>query len=532
MHRILFDDLHGQSFGNADWTIDHAYSDFAEDIEKYLDSSVFAASQCGCPVLTNDTLSNMDCLVIPEPNIRFTSGEIEAIRNFLLDGGALFAIADHGGSDRNFDGWDSGMIFNEILGDFGLSFMGDTFTETPIRGVVPTESTKNSPCFRQIMKDVRQVAAWAATSIMIDSDADNWQILLNSNDSGLPFFVCGSAGAGRVAAIGDSSAFDDGSGDETKNRHSAYHSWLFDQQRLGIQTVAWLTRNIISPIPDRDRPFPTRLHDKPALSDQTRIIIDAARGNNEAGIMDRFGNECHSVLNCPVLLNFSDYSELFDRDILILSNPDIDLSEDDIRSLSEWINLTGGRLILCGTSIRHPDSNHDMLNRILTGIHSTIRFQPDQVVDETSNTGSAWSLIITDFPDIPLFSNVDKAVFWSSASLADQSGSRPSDSSCIRVLASSSNQSKSRHYEILNKKSGFRSTGVFSEKSGFVVAVAEKIGNGCIIILGANTFTNFQYPLDSDYQNMEPIKRDHRTGLFNLSMIRFLELSSMRKGQS
>ncbi len=197
----------------------------------------------------------MDCVIIPEPNIRFSQTEIHALRSFLYNGGSMFLIADHGGSDRNFDGWDSSLIFNELLEHDGITFLGDTFTETPLRGIPDTPGSSDIAGCSDILNGVNHIAAWAATSILIDSEIHPWQNLITSQDSGLPFFVCGSVGKGRLAAIGDSSAFDDGTGDRTKNRHSAYHSWLFDQRRLGLQTVAWLIRQQPSSIPGKDHSF-------------------------------------------------------------------------------------------------------------------------------------------------------------------------------------------------------------------------------------------------------------------------------------
>ncbi len=159
--------------------------------------------------------------------------------------------------------------------------------------------------------------------------------------------------------------------------------------------------------------------------------------------MDRFGVDCRSILNLDVVLNFSDYSGLRSRDILILATPDIDLSDTDIDNLSRWINNDGGRLIVCGTSARNPASNLDALNLLLQGLNASIRFNRDQIVDDSANTGSPWSLLISRFTGSRFFTGVDRAVFWNSASLTDKSGSELKSSSSIILLAETTNSARS-----------------------------------------------------------------------------------------
>jgi hypothetical protein len=49
-------------------------------------------------------LKNYDVFVIDEPNIQFSVSEKTALINFVQNGGGLFMISDHTGSDRNNDG--------------------------------------------------------------------------------------------------------------------------------------------------------------------------------------------------------------------------------------------------------------------------------------------------------------------------------------------------------------------------------------------------------------------------------------------
>ncbi|MCD4654403.1 GldG family protein [bacterium] len=104
-------------------------------------ASIFSLGLYNDGLITSQILADIDLLIIPEPNIRYSSEEIDAIRRFVSFGGSLFMIADHGGSDRNFDGWDS----------------------------------------------------W------------HWLPIVTSGETRFPFLVLGDIGTGRVIAIGDSS---------------------------------------------------------------------------------------------------------------------------------------------------------------------------------------------------------------------------------------------------------------------------------------------------------------------------------------
>src|SRR5437016_3469215 len=144
---ILFDAKHAQTAGNADWTLDEdscgiaqrfptpdqttvtpstpetywsgAFSAFGIDLVKkgfHVESLPKGARITFGDASNAQDLSHYDVFVIPEPNVRFTAAEITAIRSFVQNGGGLFMISDHAGSDRNGDGFDSPSIFNDLMG--------------------------------------------------------------------------------------------------------------------------------------------------------------------------------------------------------------------------------------------------------------------------------------------------------------------------------------------------------------------------------------------------------------------------------
>ena len=74
-------------------------------------------------------LMHFTIFVVCEPNILFTTSEKNAIVKFVRDGGRLFIIADHDMRDRNGDGYDSPIIWNNSFStntiqtnQFGVTF--------------------------------------------------------------------------------------------------------------------------------------------------------------------------------------------------------------------------------------------------------------------------------------------------------------------------------------------------------------------------------------------------------------------------
>jgi hypothetical protein len=230
--KILFDQGHGQTAGNADWTIQGGYSDFAK-----------ALNQAGYVVesthqkLTSSLLQGYQVLILPEPNINYTTDEKRAINDFVKQGGGVYLIADHTNSDRNHDGWDSVDIFNgysskkdEWVGRiFGFSFHRKNITQSTIKEIHASPLTKQ----------VKEVGCWACTTIRVTKK--NPSIIKDITIQSEPYHIHGTYGSGRFAALGDSSPYDDGTGDFKKKLHPNWGK--MDHAKLAVQTVKWLANN-------------------------------------------------------------------------------------------------------------------------------------------------------------------------------------------------------------------------------------------------------------------------------------------------
>ncbi|PWK11273.1 DUF4350 domain-containing protein [Tumebacillus permanentifrigoris] len=234
--KVLFDQGHGETAGNADWTITGGFSNFATAL-KGKGYTVTSTTS----VVTSTVLSGVSVYVIPEPNINFTASEKSAINTFVANGGAVYFIADHIVSDRNNDGWDSVQIFdgsqtvaNPSTGSwvgatYGFYFNRNNVSQEPITDVRANTLTSG----------VTSVGAWNGSTIhktgsntSIVSD-----IFLTSQAD--PFHIHGNYGSGRFAALGDSSLYDDGTG---AAGDSLYDGWSdYSDAALAVNTVLWLS---------------------------------------------------------------------------------------------------------------------------------------------------------------------------------------------------------------------------------------------------------------------------------------------------
>ncbi|RCW73210.1 hypothetical protein DFR57_104208 [Saliterribacillus persicus] len=106
---VLFDNVHGQTAGAADWVIDGAFSDFADAIA---DEGYYVKELRKEGRITLSDLSNYEVFVIPEANIPFSTQEQQALVDYVDQGGSIFFIADHYNADRNKNRWDSSEVFN------------------------------------------------------------------------------------------------------------------------------------------------------------------------------------------------------------------------------------------------------------------------------------------------------------------------------------------------------------------------------------------------------------------------------------
>jgi len=233
---VLFDNTHAETAGNADWTITGGYSAFADTLREH----GFEVRSLDSGSLDESALSGVSVVVLPEPNGPLTTQELSAITRFVRLGGGLFAIADHGGADRDNDGWDSVKVLNELTRPMGILFKGDWISEAPLRGPIDPG--------HPLTRGVKALGAWGASSLIVNSPEAVTVARFDPAYGSKPSLACVPFGQGRLVALGDSSPFDDGKGAPGKTLYREYGDPRYSMAQLALNAVNHLAGRPFCPV--------------------------------------------------------------------------------------------------------------------------------------------------------------------------------------------------------------------------------------------------------------------------------------------
>lgn len=199
--------------------------------------------------LNPQDLSNYKVFIVDEPNILFTTAEKTAMMHFVQNGGGLFLISDHTISDRNGDGQDSPVIWNDFISNNGVLNNGLGFKFDLVNISQTSNNVISSPTdtiLHGTAGNVTQVQ-WSNGTTMSLTPSQNPSvkgvIYTTGTTPGDANVLCAYArvGNGKVAAIGDSSPPDDGTGDPND---VLYNGYIVDaggnHQKLLMNITIWL----------------------------------------------------------------------------------------------------------------------------------------------------------------------------------------------------------------------------------------------------------------------------------------------------
>ncbi|MBL1084616.1 hydrolase [Streptomyces actinomycinicus] len=270
-HRVLFDNAHAETAGNADWIISTsqpdplgqdsspsaetdwtgALSSWGVALQKtggYSLKTLPSGSSLAYGGSSATDLSNFDTLVLPEPNTMFSAAEKTAIMNFVKNGGGLFMISDHTGADRNNDGYDAVEIFNDLMTNnsvdstdpFGFSV--DSLSIGSDHPAAVADST--DPVLHGSFGTVgKSLIASGTTATLKPADNPGVKGLLYrtgySGNTGA-FFATSTFGSGRVAFWGDSSPVDDGTGQSGNTLYDGWNDSGATNAPLALNATEWL----------------------------------------------------------------------------------------------------------------------------------------------------------------------------------------------------------------------------------------------------------------------------------------------------
>ncbi|MFJ8357152.1 hydrolase [Streptomyces sp. NPDC093984] len=271
-HRVLFDNAHAETAGNADWIVSTSQPDpLGQDSTPSAETDwTGALSSWGVALQKTGNyslktlpsgsslsyggssaldLKNFDTLVLPEPNTLFTTAEKTAIMNFVKNGGGLFMISDHTGADRNNDGYDAVEILNDLMTNnsvdstdpFGFSIDSLNITS----GYPAAISDSTDPVLHGSFGTVtKSLIANGTTATLKPSDNSSVKgLLYRSGYSGNTgaFFLTSAFGSGRVAFWGDSSPIDDGTGQSGNTLYDGWNDSGATNAALALNATEWLS---------------------------------------------------------------------------------------------------------------------------------------------------------------------------------------------------------------------------------------------------------------------------------------------------
>jgi hypothetical protein len=273
-HRVLFDNTKAETAGNADWIISTSQPDPLQqdstpqsetDWTGALSSWGVALQKSGqysldtLPAgntITYGTTSNaldlshFDAFVLPEPNIRLSSAEKTALMKFVQNGGGLFLISDHTGSDRNNDGWDSPQIITDLMtgngvdntDPFGFSVDDLNITTDNPRAIQNSSDPIINGPFGKVTGSILRNGTTFTLHPADNANAKGLVWLSTANQSGTTgaFVVSSTFGNGRVAIWGDSSTIDDGTGQSGNTLYDGWNDPAGTDAAIGLNTTAWL----------------------------------------------------------------------------------------------------------------------------------------------------------------------------------------------------------------------------------------------------------------------------------------------------
>lgn len=270
-HRVLFDNAHAETAGNADWIISTsqpdplgqdsspsaetdwtgALSSWGVALQKsggYSLKTLPSGSSLSYGGSSTTDLSNFDTLVLPEPNTLFTAAEKTAIMNFVKNGGGLFMISDHTGADRNNDGEDAVEILNDLMSNnsvdstdpFGFSVdTANISSDHPAAVSDGTDPVLHGP-FGTVTKSL--IASGTTATLKPSDNSAVKGLLYRTGYSGNTgaFFATSTFGSGRVAFWGDSSPIDDGTGQSGNTLYDGWNDSGATNAALALNATAWL----------------------------------------------------------------------------------------------------------------------------------------------------------------------------------------------------------------------------------------------------------------------------------------------------
>jgi len=352
--KILFDDTKAEQAGNADWVISNSTSPVkvptpsqslitSSTAETYWEGALSAwgvdcvkkgyyvetLPSSGAITYGNSSnaqdLSKYNVFIVCEPNTQFTSTEKDAIISFVKNGGGLFMVSDHTVSDRNNDGWDSPMIWNDLMNGtttnnptknpFGITFdlVNISLTSTNLATIT------NDSILHGAMGTCAKVMWSNGTTMTLDktknSTAVGYVFNTGASTTGTTnvMFATAKYGNGKVAAIGDSSPCDDGTGGSGNSLYNGYTGDVgVNHQNILMNATIWLATHKTKVMTDVNTVEENnlKLYPNPVIGGKLNISFSGSETISHIQLYDLAGKILRDIEAGATALQLIDLSEL------------------------------------------------------------------------------------------------------------------------------------------------------------------------------------------------------------------------------
>ncbi|GHJ47149.1 hypothetical protein Cs7R123_44910 [Catellatospora sp. TT07R-123] len=273
-HRVLFDNSKAETAGNADWIIGTGIPDpTTQNPNPTSETSwtgalsawgvalqrtgayTLATLAAGKTITYGNTanaqdLANFDEFVLPEPNVLLSAAEKTAVMKFVQNGGGLFIVVDHTGSDRNNDGADSPKVINDLMTNNSVDStdpFGFSVDLLNIASGFPRAVTAaTNPVLHGSFGNVTGGAIYNGTTVTLhpanNPNAKGLLYVSGATPGGNTgaFFATSTFGSGRVAIWGDSSDIDDGTGQSGNTLYDGWNDTGATNAALALNATEWL----------------------------------------------------------------------------------------------------------------------------------------------------------------------------------------------------------------------------------------------------------------------------------------------------
>jgi len=360
---VLFEQAHSP----VEWTMEGFYSDWASLLES---QGMNVASLNTGPV-TGAALSSYDVIIISNPTASYSTDEINAIKQFVNDGGGLFILGEWGLYSAS-----NNITSNQIATEFGITFNNDSVRDSlhhdgpnqvwpligefdnAIIGTDVSEAVILAGCSLGTTGSAFPIA-WAYDNASASSPAPGAgspitgeETLLSSGETaafttdnepeafgdGPIVMAAATYGSGRVVAVGDGNLF--GNSDSSDPDDGTIDLNEYDNEKVAVDIPEWLCGLTTGQI-DISLSEGWNLISLPLIPDSTGIDAVISNGNLASG----------NIANIVMVYNYNTTAEKW---LWWNETPASTLStiED---GLGYWVYATAAdTLTVHGTQAAHP----------------------------------------------------------------------------------------------------------------------------------------------------------------------------------